>query len=143
MIDGGYPSTTEPNQLKAMITPPSLAQKLLDSVTGKFAVTDRLHESLSRMPWRDANISYLNNEIYFDIIEKVDCIVSPNEMMLLCEVFGDIRCTSKLSGMPDLTLTLTKPGMIDDVSLHRCVRINKYKVVCVFNECLCEYLLFL
>jgi hypothetical protein len=30
--------------------------------------------------------------------------------------------------MPDLTLSFTKPSLLDDCSLHRCVRINRYAV---------------
>jgi AP-3 complex subunit mu len=29
--------------------------------------------------------------------------------------------------MPDLTLSFTKPNLLSDVSLHRCVRINRYQ----------------
>lgn len=35
MIDGGYAATTELNLLKDMITPPSLAHKLISGVTGQ------------------------------------------------------------------------------------------------------------
>ncbi len=42
MVDGGFPSTTELNTLKEMIIPPSLAQRVLQSVTGEFALADNL-----------------------------------------------------------------------------------------------------
>ena len=38
------------------------------------------------------------------------------------EVWGDVRCVSHLSGMPDLRLRFNRPSLLEDVSLHRCVR---------------------
>lgn len=127
IVDGGFPFTTELNQLKDMISPPSIANKLVQSVAGTFAVGQDLPSgAVSRIPWRKADVKYVTNEIYFDMIEQVDCIIGSNGSLVHCAVFGDVRCTCRLSGMPDLTLTFTKPSMLDDVSLHRCVRINRY-----------------
>jgi AP-3 complex subunit mu len=111
-----------------MISPPSIGQKLIDSVTGQFAVKSVVHHGDSRIPWRSTNVSHLQNEIYFDLVEQIDCIVAANELLIACEVLGDIRCKSSLSGMPDLTLTFNKASLIDDASLHRCIRINRWKM---------------
>lgn len=127
MVDGGFPSTTEPNQLKEMIAPPSLGRKVLNAVTGKSAVKSSLHKGTQRIPWRNADVVHFNNEIYLDMVETVDCIVGPNGQTVSCEVFGDIRANCKLSGMPDITLTFQRPSLIDDASLHRCVRIVRFR----------------
>jgi hypothetical protein len=49
---------------------------------------------------------------------------------VLCavQVYGDVKCNCRLSGMPDLTLTYTRPQVLEDVALHRCVRINRFEV---------------
>lgn len=127
MIDGGFPSTTEPNQLKDMIAPPSLGRKVMSAVTGKSAVKAGMHRGTQRIPWRNSDVTHFNNEIYFDMVETLDCIVSASGQVVSCEVFGDIRCNCKLSGMPDIFLTFSKPSLIDDAGLHRCVRINKFR----------------
>lgn len=132
MVDGGFPLTTELNQLKDMILPPSLARRLFANVlsgdsTGAASVSQDLPtHALSKIPWRKADVKYVTNEIYFDLVESIDAILGPNNDVIHANIFGDINSTCRLSGMPDLTLSFTKPGLLEDVSLHRCVRINRY-----------------
>jgi len=127
-IDGGFPSTTEINQLKEMIKPPTLSQKILQSVSDSFAVSDKMAMGLlSKIPWRRSDVKYVTNEIYFDIVESVDAIFGDNQMLISSNVYGEVRCNSSLSDMPDLQLTFNKPSYLDDVSLHRCVRISRFQ----------------
>lgn len=63
MVDYGWPLTTEPNALKAMIRPPTVMSKLLATSTS--AVSDELPSgTISNMPWRTAGVTYSQNEIY-------------------------------------------------------------------------------
>jgi len=127
MVDGGFPFTTELNQLKDMIIPPTLANSIVQGVMGSFGVTQELPtQTVSKIPWRKSDVKYVTNEIYFDLVEQMDCIIAQNGNTVNCTVFGEIRCQSRLSGMPDLTLTFTKPSLLDECQLHRCVRINRY-----------------
>jgi len=128
MIDGGFPSTTEPNQLKEMIAPPTMADKVVRAVTGGFSVRDDMPKgALSKIPWRRSDVKYVTNEVYFDLVEQVDCVFGENQMLESSNVYGTIRCNCQLSDMPDLLLNFTKPSLLDDVSLHRCVRIQRFQ----------------
>lgn len=40
MIDGAFPYTTELNQLREMVIPPTLTRKLFESISGDFAVAN-------------------------------------------------------------------------------------------------------
>jgi AP-3 complex subunit mu len=60
-------------------------------------------------------------------VEQLDCIIAADQKLITCSVFGEIRCNCRLTGMPDLTLTFTRSNLLDDCSLHRCVRINRYQ----------------
>jgi len=127
MVDGGFPSTTETNQLKEMILPPSLAGKVVRAVTGGFALSQDMPKgALSKIPWRRSEVKYVTNEIYFDLIEQIDAIFGENQMVDTCNVYGSIKCNCQLSDMPDLTLNFTKSNLLDDISLHRCVRIHRF-----------------
>jgi AP-3 complex subunit mu len=44
-----------------------------------------------------------------------------------CEVYGEVRATSRLSGMPDVTVTFTNPSILNDVSFHPCVRYKSWE----------------
>lgn len=127
--DGGMPFTTEPNILKEMIAPPSFMGKVADKITGSGqSVSAVLPDGLlTNVYWRRANAKYANNDIYLDIIEHIHITIDRNGLTLASEVAGEVQCTSKLSGMPDLSLKFANPSILDDVSLHPCVRFSRYE----------------
>lgn len=126
--DGGAPFTTEPNVLKEMIVPPSFFGKVSDKITGggqsvSTVIPDGL---LTNVYWRRANAKYASNEIYLDIVEFVHTTIDKNGLTLSSEVAGELQCNSRLTGMPDLSLKFSNPSILDDVSLHPCVRFSRY-----------------
>jgi len=86
-----------------------------------------LDGTLSNVPWRKGGVKYSNNEIYFDVVEEIDCIIDANGQVVSCEVIGTIQCNCRLSGMPDLTLTFTHPDALEDCSFHPCVRFGRWE----------------
>ena len=63
MVDYGWPLTTEPNALKAMIRPATVMSKLLQ--TASTIVSDELPSgTVGNMPWRASGVQYSQNEIY-------------------------------------------------------------------------------
>jgi len=79
------------------------------------------------MPWRKAGVAHPNNEIYIDIVEEIDAILSSSGGVISSEVSGSIQAQSNLSGVPDLLLTFNDPSLIDDCSFHPCVRYTRYE----------------
>lgn len=136
MVDGGFPFTVELNQLTEMIVPPSMTNRVLSALgSSGTTVRDELSgAALSKTPWRKADVKYLTNEIYFDLIEHVDMVVNANEQTVACSVAGEVKCRCLLSGVPDLSLTFKGAAdALDDVSLHRCIRISRYQKERVFS----------
>mmetsp|Transcript_32509 Transcript_32509/g.103661 ORF Transcript_32509/g.103661 Transcript_32509/m.103661 type:complete len:460 (-) Transcript_32509:297-1676(-) len=128
MVDYGLPLTTEPNALKAMISPPSLVGRLQRAATGKSSVSDVLPDgTISSMPWRKAGVTYAQNDIYLDIVEEVDSIVDRNGQVVSSEATGSIQANCRLSGVPDLSLSFADPDVIDDCSFHPCVRYHRFE----------------
>lgn len=82
---------------------------------------------VSKIPWRKADCSYVQNEIYFDLVETVDAILNGNQSIVTCDIYGSVQCTCNLSGMPDLELSFNRPNLLSDAQLHRCIRINRYE----------------
>jgi len=129
MVDYGWPLTTEPNALKAMIRPPSIMSKISSAVFSNTNVSHALPSgTISNMPWRAAGVSYTQNEIYMDIIEEIDAIIDADSgNVVQSDVSGRIQCQCQLSGIPDLLLTFKDPKLIDDCSFHPCVRYGRYE----------------
>lgn len=128
MLDNGYPLTTEPNALKAMIAPPTTAGRIAAMVSGKSGVSDILPDgTISSIPWRKTGVKYTQNEIYFDIVEEINATIDSRGQIVSFEVSGSIQCNCRLSGVPDLTLVFVDPSVIDDCSFHPCVRYARYE----------------
>ena len=86
------------------------------------------------IPWRRANVRHTSNELYVDIVESLLVTLAPSGRPLAAYVNGSIAFTSKISGVPDLLLTLSasggKLGMEKAIELpvfHPCVRLARWK----------------
>lgn len=129
MMDNGYPFTTEFNVLKEMIAPSDFVADLAAEFTGTQGnqKTQLPDGSMTNIPWRPTRPKYSTNEIYFDIIEEIDCIIDVNGLIVTSEITGHIQVNCRLSGMPDLTLTFNNPRIFDDCSFHPCVRYLRFE----------------
>ena len=130
MVDYGWPLTTEPNALTDLIRPPTVMAKIQQAISG--GSSSILSEALptgtvSNMPWRKAQVNHPNNEIYIDIVEEVDAILSAQGSVISSDVSGSIQAQSNLSGVPDLILTFNDANLIDDCSFHPCVRYSRFE----------------
>lgn len=86
------------------------------------------------IPWRRANVRHTSNELYVDIVETLSVTLAPSGRPLAAFANGSIAFTSKISGVPDLLLTLSasggKLGMEKAIELpvfHPCVRLARWK----------------
>ena len=86
------------------------------------------------IPWRRANVRHTSNELYVDIVESLSVTLAPSGRPLAAFANGSIAFTSKISGVPDLLLTLSasggKLGMEKAIELpvfHPCVRLARWK----------------
>jgi AP-3 complex subunit mu len=147
MCDCGEIATTEPNALRDLVEAPTLTSKLLGGV-GLPSATPSLSSSPTRfsplsvqnnnqpaIPWRKSNVRHTSNELYVDILETLHVITSPSGQPLSAFAHGSIIFTARVSGVPDLFLSLTTPAgganaVAATVNLpvfHPCVRLARWK----------------
>jgi len=140
IMDYGYPQNVSLDSIKPFITqkgavkPEKLTGEKLSKVT--MQVT-------GACPWRAADVKHKKNELYIDIIESVNMLVSTDGKRLRTDVSGQIMMKVSLSGMPECKFGLNdkvlmdkeaktgaKPKSqgiaIDDCTFHQCVRLNKF-----------------
>ncbi|RHY04189.1 hypothetical protein DYB25_002030 [Aphanomyces astaci] len=67
---------------------------------------------------RREGIKYKRNEVYLDVFESVNLLMSANGAVLRNEVVGQVVMKTLLTGMPECK--------IDDCTFHRCVRLGKF-----------------
>lgn len=90
------------------------------------------------IPWRRPNVRHTSNELYVDILESVHVISSPSGRPISARATGSILFTAKISGIPDILLSLSAPGGTSQSkhsgiqrtmalpSFHPCVRLNRW-----------------
>ncbi|KAK5116994.1 hypothetical protein LTR62_006715 [Meristemomyces frigidus] len=111
------------------------------SGSGLGSQTATLSSAGSAIPWRRSNVRHTSNELYVDIVETLSVTLAPSGRPLAAFAYGSIAFTSKVSGVPDLLLSLSTGGMgsgmgnrgdqlrsvMERVVFHPCVRLNKWK----------------
>ncbi|KAL8833060.1 MAG: hypothetical protein Q9170_004522 [Blastenia crenularia] len=147
MCDAGSVCNTEPNALRDDVDIPGWMDKLLGGVAlpgnpptslPSSGLKQHLHLNPSTsgpaIPWRRANVRHTSNELYVDILETLNVTLAPSGRPLAALANGSIAFTSKISGVPDLLLTLSASGGILGLEkaielpvFHPCVRLARWK----------------
>lgn len=123
MLDGeGHVLLTEVNALKDIVLPPSWLDKLIHTV-GLSSSSEHARSSLaSPLPWRRPNSKYAKNEVYLDMVESLQGIVDDSGRFIHFDLIGNLVCSARLSGMPELVVSFNQPQLIEFPAWHRCVR---------------------
>ncbi|KAJ2770065.1 hypothetical protein IWQ57_002829 [Coemansia nantahalensis] len=123
MVDSGAMVTTDTAVLRGLVPVPNLVNRVLENVSGiGIGPERRPNVNTSATPWRAQGIRHSTNEFYVDIAERIDAIIAASGAVVAYDVNGEISCKSRLTGMPELVLTLNRPEIMDDVVFHPCVR---------------------
>ncbi|EZF22978.1 hypothetical protein H112_04456 [Trichophyton rubrum D6] len=132
MMDFGHPQTTESKILQEYITQES--HKLEVQARPPIAVTNAVS-------WRSEGIRYRKNEVFLDVVESLNLLVSATGNVLRSEILGAVKMKCYLSGMPELRLGLNDKVMfettgratrgkaveMEDVKFHQCVRLSRFE----------------
>ncbi|KAI1495142.1 Adaptor complexes medium subunit family-domain-containing protein [Biscogniauxia mediterranea] len=140
MCDAGTVSTTEPNALRDVVEVEGLLGKLLGSINlptkplGAPSATSIIAQNAPALPWRRANVRHTSNELYADVVETLSVTLAPSGRPIAAFANGTIAFTSKVSGVPDICLSLTGPSGKHNLRstmelpvFHPCVRLNRWK----------------
>jgi AP-1 complex subunit mu len=102
MMDYGYPQFTEPTLLQEYIIQEGHKLNRLGSRYSQKAPLGSTHS----VPWRPDGIVYKKNEVFLDVVEKVNLFLTAEGNILDAEILGCIVMRCDLSGMPELRLGL-------------------------------------
>ena len=139
VLDFGYPQITAVDLLQLHINTGKMKKKL-----AKNAATLDTKDLTGAVDWRRDGIKHKKNEVFIDVIEKVELLLSPQGDVLRNEVHGEVMMRTFLSGMPECKFGLNdKVSMQNDVragkkgakssvaltdcTFHRCVRLGKFE----------------
>ena len=142
VMDYGYPQFLDADLLKEYIRTGKQKQTLTDIEKLK-QITVRATGAIS---WRAEGIRYKRNEVFIDIIESVNVLLSNRGTVLKADVNGRVAVKAQLSGMPECKFGVNdkllmrnnnsdknapskasdKGIQIDDIKFHQCVRLGRF-----------------
>ncbi|OQV18772.1 AP-2 complex subunit mu [Hypsibius exemplaris] len=141
ILDFGYPQNLDTGILKSYIT-----QQGIKSGT-KEEQAQITSQVTGQIGWRREGIKYRRNELFLDVLEYVNLLMSAQGQVLSAHVAGKVVMKSYLSGMPECKFGINdkivmdsknKPGTeelnknrsaiaIDDCQFHQCVKLSKFE----------------
>ncbi|XP_051255007.1 AP-2 complex subunit mu-B isoform X1 [Dicentrarchus labrax] len=144
ILDFGYPQNSETGALKTFIT----QQGIKSQHHTKEEQSQITSQVTGQIGWRREGIKYRRNELFLDVLESVNLLMSPQGQVLSAHVSGRVVMKSYLSGMPECKfgmndkIVIDKQGKggssedggksgkqsiaIDDCTFHQCVRLSKF-----------------
>ena len=131
VMDHGYPQIAEVKVLKEYIT----------QGANKLQVAKPPQAVTNMVSWRTDGIKYKKNEVFLDVIEKLNLLVAANGQVISSEILGSIKMRAYLTGMPELKLGLNDKALFDaqgkagpkkavemeDIKFHQCVRLTRFE----------------
>lgn len=132
VCDHGYPQITEVKVLKEYIT----------QGANKLAVVKPPQAVTNAVSWRMEGIKYKKNEVFLDVVERLNLLMAANGNVLSSEILGAVKMRSYLSGMPELKLGLNDKALfeaqgkagapkkaveMEDIKFHQCVRLTRFE----------------
>ena len=148
VIDFGYPQIMEHEILRKYITQGGMKMADLNDEDQLKQITIA---ATGATPWRPEGIKHRRNEVYIDVIESVNVLLSRKGTLLKADVQGQVMVASTLSGMPECKFGMndklvmnkssnsssstapsaaagTDKGIaLDDCRFHQCVRLSKFE----------------
>jgi len=136
-MDHGLPQSLDSTILRSFIT--QEGNRMSEDIRSKPPVA--LTNAVS---WRSEGIKHKKNEIFLDVVEKLNLLVAANGTVLHSEILGAVKMKSYLSGMPELKLGLNDKLMfeatgrqtaartgksveLEDIKFHQCVRLARFE----------------
>lgn len=123
VLDHGYPQLTDPSVMKSFIfqkgfvTEATRKKRDVEAQSATLQVT-------GAVGWRKDSIRYKKNEVYLDIIESINVLMSSQGTALRTDVQGSVVMKTFLSGMPDIKIGFN--DALADATFHPCVNLGRY-----------------
>ncbi|KAK9334163.1 Mu homology domain-containing protein [Lipomyces starkeyi] len=144
VMDFGYPQNTETDTLKMYIMTEGVRSEIRAEESRKITM-----QATGAMSWRRDDIKYRRNEVFVDVFEDVNLLMSATGTVLRADVAGQIILRAFLSGMPECKFGLNDRLLIDqpddgnskskraakaaagsvtleDCQFHQCVRLGRF-----------------
>ncbi|KAK9501281.1 hypothetical protein O3M35_012022 [Rhynocoris fuscipes] len=107
ILDFGYPQNSDTGVLKTFITQQGVKSQ---SKEEQAQITSQV---TGQIGWRREGIKYRRNELFLDVLEFVNLLMSPQGQVLSAHVAGKVVMKSYLSGMPECKFGINDKIVMD------------------------------
>jgi len=107
ILDYGYPQKTDSGILKTYITQQGVRTQTTEE---QKQITSQV---TGQIGWRREGIKYRRNELFLDVLESVNLLMSPQGQVLSAHVSGRVIMKSYLSGMPECKFGMNDKLVVD------------------------------
>lgn len=125
MMDTNIPRVTEPDFVRRSVVENSLFTKFFRLENSKPNIppheSNTSNEASNCKFWRSQNVNHANQELFVDVIEKVEGVVGTKPV-----IQGEIRLKSRLNGIPRVDLELNNNTRTRNFRFHRAVDCSKF-----------------
>jgi AP-4 complex subunit mu-1 len=150
-LDYGYPQATSTEHLKSFVYNEPIAVEVSSSGSGSMRPkiahlsggSKTTPPTAAHKPIGGGDSGHQRNEIFVDIIEKLNILFGADGRILNHSIDGSIQMKSYLSGNPELRLALNEDMVIgkgggysgygavtlDDCNFHECVRLDEFETI--------------
>ena len=105
MMDFGFPQVLVVSNPHMQITDTQVMKEYITQESQRLEKTTVVPSNLTNVvSWRQEGIKYKKNDVFLDVIEKVNLLVARDGTVLDSEIVGTIEMKVCLSGMPELKL---------------------------------------
>lgn len=105
MMDFGFPQVLVVSSPHTQITDTQVMKEYITQESQRLEKTTVVPSNLTNVvSWRQEGIKYKKNDVFLDVIEKVNLLVARDGTVLDSEIVGTIEMKVCLSGMPELKL---------------------------------------
>ncbi|KXZ55805.1 hypothetical protein GPECTOR_2g1355 [Gonium pectorale] len=138
VMDYGLPQISDPSILKSLILqkgykseggllggPSTASEQAAKKARDAAAAANATLAVTGAVGWRREGIKYKKNEIFLDLVEQVNVLMSSNGTVLRNDVVGRVVMKCFLSDMPELRLGLN--DAMQDTTFHQCVNLGAYE----------------
>jgi len=145
MMDNGYPQLTEVKMLQEYIKTEYHQLNKKDAVSSIGINVPQ--GTMDVVSWRPLGIKHKKNEVFLDVIEKLNMLIGTNGNVIKTEIQGAVKMRTFLTGMPELKLGLNDKALfeatgrstrgkavdLEDIKFHQCVKLTKFENERIIN----------
>lgn len=92
-----------------------------DSLFGSRSAKSSTSPQMESVPWRRSNVKHRRNEVYLDVIEKLNAVFDDRGHVLSASTDGVLKVKAALSGLPHCQVDLERSEVLESSQLHACV----------------------